>query len=251
MSTHIPTEIAQNESSIGEPSDTEMQVSSVSDPFESNIGESIDTEMSVSNPSDNDDCPEFDLGRWVGKTSGLSTAEKSEILARCWEPPEGYNFHADSNDSTRCFLYNWLTQYDPWLKYSKKLKGALCLHCVLFPPTLIKGVLGGFMVNAFTKYKDMHERCKNHASSQWHRASTQAAKDFTQSVPVDVMMVSGHQKLIEENRKIIASIIRTIIFCGTHDMALRGKDLLAGEFFLNLFINGLSDNIARMNYSLL
>lgn len=43
-------------------------------------------------------------------------------------------------------------------------------------------------------------------------------------VPVDVQLVSAHQKVIAENRKIMASIISTIIFCGVHDLPLRGKE---------------------------
>ena len=70
----------------------------------------------------------------------------------------------------------------------------------------------------------MHEYCKNHVESRWHLAATKAAKSFMDEVPVDVQLVSAHQKLIAENRKMMASIISTIIFCGVHDLPLRGKE---------------------------
>lgn len=186
--------------------------------------------------SENVDCPEFDIGHYIEKSPELSTAKKSEILKQCWVPPQTYNFHSDAHDSKRVFIHNWLKTYAPWLAYSKKLKGALCLYCVLFPPTVVKGLLGSFIVKPFTRYKHMHDSCKNHASSQWHKSSTKAAKSFIEDVPVDIMMISGHKKIIEENRKIISSLISIVIFCGSHDLPLRGKDQHRGKFLLKFSI---------------
>lgn len=36
--------------------------------------------------------------------------------------------------------------------------------------------------------------------------------------------MSGHKKIIEENRKIISCIISNILFCGVHGLPLRGKN---------------------------
>lgn len=201
-------------------------------PIESIIDESIGTKMST----ETEDGPEFDLGKWVGKSSKLSDAKKSEILRQYWVPPENYNFRDDSDDPKRCFIYKWLKEYAPWLAYSKKLKGGLCLYCVLFPPIIAQGVLGAFIVKPFTKYKDLNESCRNHATSQWHRASTISANSFMKDVPVNVQLVSGHQKMIEENKKILSKIISTIIFCGTHDLALRGKKKYGGNCFHSHFL---------------
>lgn len=66
----------------------------------------------------------------------------------------------------------------------------------------------------------MHEYCKNHVSTQWHKAAVTTAKSFMEDVPVNVLMISAHKKLVEENKKIVTSIISTIIFCGTHDLPL-------------------------------
>lgn len=79
----------------------------------------------------------------------------------------------------------------------------------------------------------MPKACINHVSSQWHKSSIRVAKDFIEAVPVDVIMVSEHQKLIEKNRNIISSIISTIIFCGTRDLPLRGKRFRSGKPFKN------------------
>lgn len=200
------------------------------------------TQIASCSHSENVNDPEFDIGQWLNKSSELSTARKSEILKLCWSPSETYNFRSDAHDSKRVFIHSWLKTYAPWLAYSKKLKGALCLYCVLFPPTVVRGVLGSFIVKPFIRYKDMHDACKNHASSQWHKSSTKAAKSFIEDVPVDVMMISGHKKLIEENRKIISSLISIVIFCGSHDLPLRGKDQHRGKL-LSIFFHFLQFNI--------
>lgn len=196
--------------------------------------ENIDIENQFD--SDDDHYPEFDIGRWVGKSNKMTTAQKIDVLKKCWKPPVSYNFHKDSDDKKRKFLHNWLETYEPWLVYSEKSKGAFCLHCALFPPIVVRGVLGAFIKTPFNRYKDMNYACKSHASSQWHRNSTLAAKKFLEDVPVDVQMVTGHQQMIEQNRKMLSSIISSIIFCGTHDLALRGKELDAGKFFINFQI---------------
>lgn len=172
---------------------------------------------------------EFDLGEWIGKSYRRTSAQKSEMLKRCWNPPPSYNFSLDAHDKKRVFIHSWLSTYSPWLAYSMKLKGALCLYCVLFPPTTVQGVLGAFMITPFVRYKHMHDACKNHASSKWHLDSTKAAKSFVEDIPVNVQVISEHKKLKAENRKILTSIISTVIFCGTHDLALRGHDSDSGK----------------------
>lgn len=139
----------------------------------------------------------------------------------------------------RKFNRHWLDQYTPWLVYSSRLKGAFGMHCVLFPPVTVKGVLGSFMVRPYIKFKDIHEDCRKHVGSHYHKTSTAAAKEFLENVPVDVQLQSGHQKMIAENKQILSSIISCIIFCGTHDLPLRGKEGDAGIFFdlLNLRID--------------
>ncbi|XP_031637258.1 zinc finger MYM-type protein 1-like, partial [Contarinia nasturtii] len=189
---------------------------------------------STSGCSGDDDFPEFDIGKYLGKSTSMTRPQKLDILKKCWSPPKSYDFSKDVAErriySQRKFIHDWLTTYAPWLTYSKKLKGALCLYCVLFPPTVVQGVLRSFIVTPFTRYKNMHEECKNHAQSKWHKQATTSANSFLNVLPVNVVAISGHQSLIENNRKILSSIISTIIFCGTHDLPLRGKESQTGVF---------------------
>jgi hypothetical protein len=69
----------------------------------------------------------------------------------------------------------------------------------------------------------MHESCRNHISNNWHQEATEAAKSFMKEVLINIMMVSGHQKVLEQNRRIVSSIISNVLFCGTHDLPLKGK----------------------------
>lgn len=190
---------------------------------------------SKSSYSDIDDCFELDIGEWIAKSSSMTRSQKINVLRKCWTPSESYDFRKDVGNSERQFIHKWLDIYEPWLCYSRKMKGPLCLYCVLFPPTLVQGVVGAFIAMPFTRYKHMHENCRNHAKSQWHQQSIKSAKHFMDDVPVDVQTISGHRSLIEENRKIIYSIISTIIFCGTHDLALRGKQLQTGDIFFSFY----------------
>ena len=64
----------------------------------------------------------------------------------------------DVTGSVRSFRHIWLAQYSPWLAYSSKLKGGVCIiYCILFSQTVHRGYQGAFITCAFTKYKDFHE----------------------------------------------------------------------------------------------
>ncbi|XP_030762677.1 zinc finger MYM-type protein 1-like [Sitophilus oryzae] len=160
----------------------------------------------------------------------MTSVQRREVLKNCWSPPACDDFAKDAVQLKRKFKFSWLSEYAPWLAYSKKLKGALCIYCVLFPPTNVQGVLGSFIVRPFTRYKDMHEFAESHTSSQWHKSAATAAKPFDENLPVDVQLISAHKSVIEANKKILASIVSTVIFCGTHDLTLRGKELHEGVF---------------------
>lgn len=99
----------------------------------------------------------------------MTTPQKMEILKNSLTPSKNYNFKEDAHDSKRIFHTDGLETYSPWLKYSKKLKGVLCLYCVLFPPINVSGVLGSFIVKPFTRYKHIHEHCRNHTTNKWHQ----------------------------------------------------------------------------------
>lgn len=173
----------------------------------------------------NDDSHIHDVGRYVGRSSVLSVKEKLEFLNETWTPPRNYDFAADATHLKRKFNHEWLDIYSPWLVYSKRLKGAFCKFCVIFPPRQgsVRGTLGALMIRPFTRYKDIHAVCKEHTNNHWHKAASESARMFMTSNPVDIQLNEFASKTLEENRKIMSSIISCIVFSGTHDLPLRGK----------------------------
>lgn len=87
----------------------------------------------------------------------------------------------------------------------------------------MQGIVGSFIVRPFTNFRKIHDQCKHHAESIVHKTATAKVKDFTDSVPVDVQLQTAHNRTLDQNKQIVSSIIKSIIFCGTHDMSLRGK----------------------------
>ncbi|XP_067118862.1 52 kDa repressor of the inhibitor of the protein kinase-like [Centruroides vittatus] len=59
--------------------------------------------------------------------------------------------------------------------------------------------------------------------THFHKEALEAARSFLGNLPVDVQLNKYSQSRIEENRKIITSIVSCITFCGSHDLAVRGK----------------------------
>lgn len=228
---------------------TDTSISTAAGPSESSNEMDVSTDdhthtggetTSTGSGFDSEGYSEFDIGKWIGKSSEMSANRKIEMMNRCWAPHKTYDFKDDAKDQKRIFKHDWLEQYAPWLAYSKMLKGALCLHCVLFPPPMatVQGVLGAFIVSAFTKYKDLHDACKNHATNQWHRNAIKTAISLKDDIPVDIQLKSGHEKAIAENRKVFSNIVSTVIFCGVHDIALRGKKKNQGNLsnsFIEIF----------------
>nr|XP_034953360.1 uncharacterized protein LOC118075466 [Zootoca vivipara] len=161
---------------------------------------------------------ENDIGHYLDHTLKLPPEKKKELLSNPWVPPPKYDFGSNANHLKRKFNRPWLDQYTPWLVYSSLLKGALCIHCLLFPPAIgtVKGVLGSFIVRPYRKFKDIHEDCRKHGS-HYHKTSTAAAKVFLENVPVDVQLQSDHQKTIKENKYchhlFLASYLVELMIC--------------------------------------
>ena len=67
----------------------------------------------------------------------------------------------DDYKKLRRFVYLWLTEYSPWLVYSKSQNGGLCLCCVLFTNSRSKAT-AGVLVNAplikFYKAKELLQK---------------------------------------------------------------------------------------------
>ncbi|KAL5246073.1 hypothetical protein ACI65C_013481 [Semiaphis heraclei] len=121
-----------------------------------------------------------------------------------------YDFKKDEDTAAkRGFSRTHLERYQ-WMVYSPIAKGVLCKYCVLFRPTLLRGTFGAFIIRGFKNFYQIHEEAKK-------LLKVDGIKDVTEQLN------SSIRKLIDENRLKLVSIIKTIVYCGTHDIALRGK----------------------------
>lgn len=110
------------------------------------------------------------------------------------------------------------------------LKGIYCKYCLWFPLSTrtMKGGWASFIIRPFTKYKDCTIIKKTHVQSQGHQTTIESVRPFMEGIPVDIQFHQTSQKFIEKNITVLSSIVSCIIFSGTHDLPLRGKNLNEG-----------------------
>lgn len=98
---------------------------------------------------------------------------------------------------------------------------------------------GSFILKGFKKYKDFKEAARSHVQSEWHKQAVldgtnlmaiKEKKKLISIVSITNLISQSRADLITKNREKLGSIVRTIIFCGTHDLALRGKTSNEGNF---------------------
>lgn len=173
----------------------------------------------------------YDIGNFVGdehKVIPTTDECRYKVLIDLWKPPSNYNFKSDvCGVSNRAFRYQWLGDY-PFISYSAKLKGVFCRNCVLFRPQVHCGLQVKFIVKLSVKYKDFHNSIRDHINFGWHRQSTLKAdifiKTFTNKAQTVIEQIdSSIQTTIMENRQKLLPILKTITFCGTNGVAIRGK----------------------------
>lgn len=174
----------------------------------------------------------FDIGKYIN--NNISAEAKLSVFNNTWVPCKNYNFKKVGE--SRSFRYEWLESFAPWLAYSEFGDGgALCKFCVLFKPKVHRGLQGSFIVKGFKNYKKFTEAARNHVQSDWHKSallegsSLMAIRDES-AQSIATCLSKSRQDLIESNRLKLGSIVRTIVFCGTHDLPLRGKESTDGNF---------------------
>lgn len=159
---------------------------------------------------------EFDIGRYVqasGIEISMSAEQKLEIFRKAWVPNEDHEFNKANG---RSFRYEWLQTYNPWLAYSEITEGGSLQ------------ILSSFQAK-------IHDAARSHANSEWHVNSVSEGSslmDIANKKKQSISNVLSQNRLekITKNRQVLGSIVRTIVFCGTHDLALRGKKSTDGNF---------------------
>lgn len=151
-------------------------------------------------------------------------------MTNAWTPDEHFKFPSTQIGKRELkFQYTWLKSRE-WVTYSKKLSGVLCKYCFLFAPSGAgkQGLpLGKFVTSEYCDWKHALESFSKHQLTTYHSKCKLDAENFIairrgakQSVIAQIDKGATNQ--VEENRRLIAPVIKTVIFCGRQGLALRG-----------------------------
>ena len=156
---------------------------------------------------------------------GQSDEEKYRVLVNAFRPESNYHFPSQEEyGKSRAFQSAWLELYS-WLSYSPLLNGGFCVRCVLFSQS--EQSRGQLTTSAMRNFTRACQTLKEHACQISHTSSMESAAVFMdqmegRALPVHSQAVTGRAKKISGNRRKISSIVKTIIFCGRQNIALRG-----------------------------
>ena len=139
----------------------------------------------------------------------------------------------------RKFLKSWLQddRFSNWLVYTQLSGGGgLCKTCILMQAHLTHGSLANaaFVKKPCIDFKKFIEKALSHRDAAYHREATLAAKNFISSVEcgknIYTCIDAGRAKRTAENKKIVTSIVKTVLFCASNNIPLRGHSADKGNF---------------------
>ena len=172
-----------------------------------------------------------DIASFYNIVDQLSADDKFEIMKNIWKPPPEFDFpvQPQGNNRKRKFVHKWLSEH-PWLVYSKSLDGAFCLPCVLFGRRigLNCSKLSRLFKTPFTTWSTATKIFVEHErSSEIHHTSVATMNEFKRVMegkikPVSLILDNALQARINGNRAKLRPIIKTVVFCGRQNIALRG-----------------------------
>ena len=178
-------------------------------------------------------CDPNDIGLKFETIRNSNDDEKFEFIQKTWNPPNGYSFPQHfQNDrhwrfSSQCIIEG-SENYFEWIRYSEYYDGAFCLPCVLFGNSTGQHNLGKLLITEpYTRWNGAFPRWRSHQSSQFHLTNNALLKSFkdrmeNKSLGIDQLVDSQRRKLVEENRKKLLPIVKSVIFCGRQNIAFRG-----------------------------
>ena len=169
-----------------------------------------------------------DFIQYVSQSS-FNDEERFAALEDHFKPNKKYKFPTKQEyGKLRSFQHSWLDEHS-WLAYSPHVDGAFCKVCVLF------GIESGdknaskldkLVKTPLTFWTTAKSRLKDHeAKSQLHKSALIRADNFQkvakqQTTSIEHHLSSALSAQIAENRKKLSSIIKTILFCGRHNLPL-------------------------------
>ena len=123
-------------------------------------------------------------------------------------------------NKARAFQHEWLNK-DSWLVYSEKMDGRVCLPCVLLRKH--SSNLGQLVTSLLSSFTSASNSLKEHEKKAYHNNAMADAETFLcvynqQQATIQQQMLSPHQKQIQANRKVLETLVKIIIFCGSKCM---------------------------------
>ena len=83
-------------------------------------------------------------------------------------------------------------------------------------------------------FKKFIEKALSHRDTAYHREATLAAKNFINTMEcgkdIYTCIDAGRAKRTAENKKILTSIVKTVFFCASNNIPLRGHSADKGNF---------------------
>ena len=166
------------------------------------------------------------------KHDAINYFDVCNLIKNVFKPDEHYSFPKSADG--RSFKYNWLTMYS-WLCYSPSKDGAFCLACVLFGDCFPgrAGKISNLFSKPLTHWGNAAFTFKRHAghgtggemglhACTFPMLASLLAQMSAAAQPIEVIVDANMKKEIEENRKKLAPIVDSVLFCSRLGLPLRG-----------------------------
>ena len=173
----------------------------------------------------------YDVAFYRKLVKGTDDSEICNLIKNVFTPDANYVF--PKNDQTgRSFRYPWLNLHS-WLCYSPSQDGAFCLSCVLFGNQFQNKAfqIGKFFSEPYKHWNNATSAFNRHGSGgnkSLHACTfpllTKARAEMSgANVPDIAIMINENLKEeVLENRKKLAPIVDTVIYCARSGLPLRG-----------------------------
>ena len=179
----------------------------------------------------------IDVGGLLDNDRVLTDQERYTYLKNHFIPSKSYpglttqtiTKGARKQRYTLKFQTSWLDKY-PWLVFSPCQKGGLCKFCILFPPNTGRVKNAVFVSRPLVKLSKASGKdgyLENHAGCSYHKEAVLRGTNFLEnytepSKGIKYKILETNKKTLEENRHIVACIMKAIHLCGKQGIALRG-----------------------------
>jgi hypothetical protein len=176
-----------------------------------------------------------DVGDYIGDIKKLNDHTKLNLLEHHWTPSKTFSMpfsvrKSHGKDEKRFLQHDHLKQFN-FLVYSPSKEGLFCRYCTLFGPCSETGGRGsqqlkGLVTKPFVRYHILIQYAKDHQATEYHKTAMARAQGFREmqakSSDCAKQQNSSRKQQAEENRNNLIPIVKTIIFCGRQNLALRG-----------------------------